>query len=166
MAMARIAPIGLQLAVRLVRDFSEAEGLVRAHAESDLFLLLAERRAAAGAGLQRLEATAHTLADLEEGGEVGQTFSSAVPLVARCVSVVRQQVALLDGSLRESIARLRAVSAELDQNSRVNERVSQELNHLVHSLGNLGGVGLRCALRTRVMCVCSACSREATCSGA
>ena len=135
----RLASLALPLALNLVRDRGEAEGMWCARAESDLFLLLSERRARAVCSMRNVEVTAMTLSNQQSSPdsphvEACQTFSSAVPLVSRCLSVMRQQVALLDDNLRECVGRLRALVADLEQNAQVNERVSHELNHLVHSL--------------------------------
>ena len=135
----RLSSLALPLALSLVRDRGEAEGLLCARAESDLFVLLSQRRARAVCSMRNVEVTARTLSNQQSipnspHVEACQTFSSAVPLVSRCLSVMRQQVALLDDNLRECVGRLRALVAELEQNAQVNERVSHELNHLVHSL--------------------------------
>ena len=61
----RIAPLAVPRASGLVRDRSEAEGLVHACAEADLFALLAERRAAAVEELRTVELASRTLADLQ-----------------------------------------------------------------------------------------------------
>jgi len=48
-----------------------------------------------------------------------QTFSSAVPLVQRALSVLQQQMALLEARQRESATRICALAAELEQNAQV-----------------------------------------------
>ena len=97
---------------------------MHARAEADLFALLLERRAAAAEELRAVELTARSLADLQARpgaviSEVRQTFSSSLPLVSRYRTVLQHQVALLGGSLRESVARLRALAADLQQSAQV-----------------------------------------------
>lgn len=120
--MSRVTNLVATLTTGLVRDGREAGGMLRASAESDRFRLLAARRAAAAAELRAVESARRALAGLQEHaetapGELRQTFSTAVPLVQRCHAVLRQQVALLDGGLRESAGRLRALAAEMEQNA-------------------------------------------------
>jgi len=124
MPLRRLVPLAVPLAAGLVRDRGEAEGLVHARAEADLFALLLERRAAAAEELRAVELTARSLADLQARpgaviSEVRQTFSSSLPLVSRYRTVLQHQVALLGGSLRESVARLRALAADLQQSAQV-----------------------------------------------
>ena len=107
-----------------MRDQAEAQSLLRARSESDLFLLLVQRRAAAFDDLRDVHETSSLLEHLHESAmpqhvEARQTFSSASPLVYRCLSAVQRQVAFLDGSLRESMVRLRALARELEQSAQV-----------------------------------------------
>ena len=60
-----IAPLAVPLVSGLVRDRSEAEGLVHACAEADLFALLTERRSAAAEELRVVELASRILADLQ-----------------------------------------------------------------------------------------------------
>ena len=120
--MSRVTDLVATLAAGLVRDGREAGGLLRACAESERFRILAARRTAAAAELHAVESARRALAGLLEHaetapGELRQTFSTATPLVQRCHTVLRQQVALLDGGLRESAGRLRALAAEMEQNA-------------------------------------------------
>ena len=135
----RLTALAVPLAMSLARDSREAESLLRARSEEMLFLGIVRRREQALQELREAQAGARALAVLHESASAPhgakQTFSSVSPLVHRCVAVVRQQVSLLDGSLRDSIARLRALAAELEQNAIVNERVAQELSTLMTSLG-------------------------------
>ena len=135
----RLTALAVPLAMSLARDSREAESLLRARSEEMLFLGIVRRREQALQELREAQAGARALAVLHESASAPhgakQTFSSVSPLVHRCVAVVRQQVSLLDGSLRDSISRLRALAAELEQNAIVNERVAQELSTLMTSLG-------------------------------
>ena len=93
--MARLADLAVQLASGMARDVREADSLVRASSESHLFQLLASRRGAAAADLRAVDESRRALAELQKErpealqGELRQTFSSAVPLVQRCQSVLR-----------------------------------------------------------------------------